>query len=321
MTVAILGGAGYIGSHCARYLHQQGYAVAVYDQVLHPDLNEVPAVQGDISDLPRLRRFFEDYQVRSVIHCAGKIEVSESVSHPDLYYLYNVDYTAGLLQLMQTLDIQEIIFSSSCAVYGNPQFLPLTESHPIAPLSPYGATKVAAEELLSAASANGLRHVSLRFFNAAGSDPEGQLGERHEPETHLIPRVLSHLAEGTPFGIFGDDYPTPDGTCIRDYVHVWDLAQAHACALRYLRAQGTSDVFNLGNDRGYSVREVVSMAETVVNKSASFMKQARRPGDPAVLVSSSEKARRVLGWQPTRQDLKVLVEDAWRYYAYARCVG
>jgi UDP-glucose 4-epimerase len=321
LTVAILGGAGYIGSHCARYLHQQGYTVAVYDQALHPHLNEVPLVQGDISDLPRLHRFLEAYQVRSVIHCAAKIEVSESVKNPALYQRYNVDYTAKLIQVLHSLGIQELIFSSSCAVYGNPQFLPLTEAHPIRPLSPYGETKVAAEALLAQASANGLRSVSLRFFNAAGADPEGRLGERHDPETHLIPRVLSHLAEGTPFGIFGDDYPTPDGTCIRDYVHVWDLAQAHACALRYLRAQGQSDVFNLGNDQGYSVKEVVAMAEAVVQKSVSPSTHARRPGDPAVLVSSSEKARRILGWKPTRQALQTLVEDAWRYYQHAQCLS
>lgn len=278
-------------------------------------------VQGDIADNDRLRRFLEDYQVRSVIHCAAKIDVAESMSHPGLYQRYNVDYTAQLIALLHALDIQELIFSSSCAVYGEPQFLPLTEQHPLAPLSPYGETKLAAERLLSAASNRGLRYVALRFFNVAGAEPQGRLGERHEPETHLIPRVLSHLADGEPLGIFGEDYPTPDGTCVRDYVHVWDLAQAHACALQYLRNQGDSDVFNLGNDRGYSVKEVVAMAEAVLQKTASFSRHDRRAGDPAVLVSSSDKARRILGWTPTRQSLKVLVEDAWRYYQYARCLS
>lgn len=321
MTVAVLGGAGYIGSHCARYLYQQGYSVAIYDQVLHPNLSDLPAVQGDISDLPRLRHFLEAHQVRSVIHCAGKIDVAESVAKPELYHRYNVDYTAQLLVLMQQLGIQELIFSSSCAVYGNPQSLPLTETHPMAPLSPYGATKAEAEQLISAATQRGLRSVSLRFFNAAGADPAGVLGENHEPETHLIPRLLAHLTDGTPFAIFGDDYPTPDGTCIRDYVHVWDLAQAHECALRYLRQQGPSAVFNLGNDRGYSVKEVVAMAESIVKKSVAYSLHARRPGDPAVLVSSSEKARRILGWQPTRYQLKTLIEDAWRYTQHEQCLS
>lgn len=321
MTVAILGGAGYIGSHCARYLHQQGEAVVIYDKKLHPRLNDLPAIQGDISDHLRLRRFLEDHQVRSVVHCAGKIDVAESVAKPKLYHRYNVHYTDQLIQLLHQLGIQELIFSSSCAVYGNPQFLPLTETHPVAPLSPYGETKAEAEQLLAAATEKGLRSVSLRFFNAAGADPTGVLGERHEPETHLIPRLLAHLADGEPFAIFGDDYPTPDGTCIRDYVHVWDLAQAHACALRYLRQQGTSAVFNLGNDRGYSVKEVIEMAEAIVKKPAAYALHSRRSGDPAVLVSSSEKARRILAWQPTRQGLQTLLEDAWRYYQHERCLS
>lgn len=319
MTVAILGGAGYIGSHCARYLHQQGYAVAIYDQVLHPALRDLPMVQGDISDLPRLSAFLRQYQVRSVIHCAGKIDVAESVRHPERYHRYNVTYTEEVLHLLEQLNIQEMIFSSSCAVYGNPRFSPLTEVHPIAPVSPYGATKVAAEALLQRAT-GGLRSVSLRFFNAAGADPQGLLGENHEPETHLIPRVLAHLAEGEPLGIFGDDYPTPDGTCIRDYVHVWDLAQAHGCALRYLREGGASAAFNLGSDRGYSVKEVIATAEAVVGKKAHYRVYPRRPGDPAVLVSSSVKAQRLLHWQPEYQAMHTMVSDAWRFYQHGRCL-
>ena len=201
MTVAILGGAGYIGSHCARYLHQQGYAVAIYDQVAHPALSDLPAAQGDISDRSRLRDFCLAHDVQAVIHCAGKIDVAESVRHPALYHRYNVTYTADVLAVLRELKIRHVIFSSSCSVYGDPQFLPLTEAHPIGPVSPYGESKVAAEALLhKAAETDQLRYVSLRFFNAAGADPDGILGENHDPETHLIPRLLRHLAEGEPFG-------------------------------------------------------------------------------------------------------------------------
>lgn len=315
MTVAILGGAGYIGSHCARYLHQQGYAVAIYDQVAHPALSDLPAAQGDISDRSRLRDFCVAHDVQAVIHCAGKIDVAESVRHPALYHRYNVTYTADVLAVLRELKIRKVIFSSSCSVYGDPQFLPLTEAHPIGPVSPYGESKVAAEALLQkAAETDQLRYVSLRFFNAAGADPDGILGENHDPETHLIPRLLRHLAEGEPFWLFGQDYPTPDGTCIRDYIHVWDLAHAHLCALRYLQAGGPSETFNLGSGRGYSVKEVIACAEQIVQQKADYRVRPRRPGDPAVLVSHSEKARQVLGWSPQRQKIETLVKDAWRFY-------
>ncbi len=319
MTVAILGGAGYIGSHCARYLHQQGYAVAIYDRVMHPVLREVPIVQGDISDIPRLKAFLVAHRVRSVIHCAGKIDVAESVRHPERYHRENVGYTQAVLELLHRLGIDEFIFSSSCAVYGNPRFSPLTEQHPIAPLSPYGETKAAVEDLLKgAASKQALRSVALRFFNAAGADPRGDLGENHEPETHLIPNVLAHLADGQPLHIFGDDYATPDGTCVRDYVHVWDLAQAHALALRYLRAGGNSEVFNLGNGRGHSVKEVIASAEAVVGQKAHYRVHDRRPGDPAILVSASLKAHTLLGWRPERQAIHTILNDAWRFYRHGR---
>lgn len=276
-------------------------------------------VQGDISDIPRLKAFLVAHRVRSVIHCAGKIDVAESVRNPERYHRENVVYTQGVLELLHRLGIHELIFSSSCAVYGNPRFSPLTEEHPLAPVSPYGETKAAAEALLQRATAEqGLRSVILRFFNAAGADPQGNLGENHEPETHLIPNVLAHLADGKPLSIFGDDYATPDGTCIRDYIHVWDLAEAHACALRYLRAGGASDVFNLGNGRGYSVKEVIASAEAVVGTKARYRVQARRIGDPAILVSGSHKAQTLLGWKPERQALHTLVQDAWRFYRHGK---
>lgn len=278
-------------------------------------------VQGDISDIPRLKAFLTAHRVRSVIHCAAKIDVAESVRHPERYHRENVKYTQSVLALLHRLGIDELIFSSSCAVYGNPRFLPLTEQHPIAPLSPYGETKAAVENLLKGASANqALRSVALRFFNAAGADPRGDLGENHEPETHLIPNVLAHLADGQPLPIFGDDYATPDGTCVRDYVHVWDLAQAHALALRYLRAGGTSEVFNLGNGRGYSVKEVIASAEAVVGQKAHYHVRDRRPGDPAILVSGSLKAHTLLGWRPERQAIHTIVNDAWRFYRHGRCL-
>ncbi len=295
--------------------------MAIYDCQKNHRLAPLPYVEGDLARPEHLQDFFEAHAITAVIHCAGKIDVAESLQKPALYHRYNVQYTEHLLQVMVNCGIRDVIFSSSCSVYGQPEHLPLTESHPLTPLSPYGKNKKDAEALLRKyEQREGIRSISLRFFNAAGAAPDGTLGECHEPETHLIPRVLGHLMQHTPLAIYGEDYPTPDGTCVRDYIHVWDLARAHLKALRYLQTHHRSDIFNLGSDRGYSVKEVIAAAEAVTGKQANPSRLPRRPGDPAVLVSSSERARRMLDWRPDLQ-LQDMVKDAWRFMQREACVS
>jgi UDP-glucose 4-epimerase len=319
-SIAIMGGAGYIGSHVVKYLLKQGLSPVVYDNLStgHASaVRECPLVEGDIGDAERLDAFFRRYQPEAVMNFAGLIAVGESVCEPERYYQTNVFKTLTLLARLRAAGIEHFIFSSSCAIYGPPQFLPLTEAHPFAPVSPYGNTKLAIELALADYSRayTDFRYVSLRYFNAAGADPEGELGETHEPETHLIPLVLATLTGQYPaIQIHGTDYPTPDGTCIRDYIHVWDLAQAHLRALHHLQQGGRSVCLNLGNGNGYSVREVIATAERVTGQRVPVTEGPRRAGDPPVLVGSGASAHALLGWKPQYDSLEPILASAWAWH-------
>lgn len=319
MTIAILGGAGYIGSHVVKYLSHQGIPLVVYDNLSQGHREAIqsqPFIQGDIGDPEQLRYCFKQHGVSAVMNFAGLIAVGESVRQPQRYYQNNVAQTLILLDTMLECGIRDFVFSSTCAIYGQPQFLPLTEEHPYAPINPYGRTKLAIEYVLQDyAAAYDLRYVSLRYFNASGADPAAELGERHEPETHLIPLLLQAVLGQRPaLDIFGTDYPTPDGTCIRDYIHVWDLAQAHKLALNWLREQNSSAKFNLGNGSGYSVLEVVQAAQKVTGLEVPTRLCPRREGDPPVLIGSSQKAFDILGWQPVYGELEAILASAWNWH-------
>ncbi|MBG0742643.1 MAG: UDP-glucose 4-epimerase GalE [Cylindrospermopsis raciborskii KL1] len=321
-TVLVTGGAGYIGSHAVKALLQDGYHVLILDNLVygHRDLVEqvlqVELIQGDIQDIPLLNSIFQRYKVEVVMHFSAYAYVGESVTDPAKYYRNNVVGTLSLLEAMLGASIDKFVFSSTCATYGVPQFIPLTEEHPQHPINPYGATKLMVERILSDFDvAYGLKYVSFRYFNAAGADPSGILGEDHNPETHLIPLVLqTALGKRSSISIFGTDYPTPDGTCIRDYIHVTDLANAHILGLEYLLQGGTSTVFNLGNGNGFSVREVIAAGEEVTGNNIPITECDRRPGDPPILIGSSEKAKKILGWQPVYPDIKEIVSHAWNWH-------
>ncbi|HET9121936.1 MAG TPA: UDP-glucose 4-epimerase GalE [Acidiferrobacteraceae bacterium] len=319
MTILVTGGAGYIGSHMVQALLAAGYPVRVLDNLSTGHADAIPSsllVRGDIGDAALLNRLFADTPIDAVFHFAGFIQVAESVREPALYYQNNVDGTRVLLDAMRRHAIERLVFSSSAAVYGTPSASPVPETAPFAPINPYGRSKAFVELMLQDyAAAYGLRSVSLRYFNAAGADPAGRLGERHEPETHLIPRIL-RVAGGQDRGItlFGTDYDTPDGSCIRDYVHVVDLCEAHLLALQYLQQHPGATAFNLGNGTGHSVRAVIAAAQRVTGRSIPVIEAPRRPGDPAVLVASSTRARQELPWQPKYGHLVRIIEDAWRWY-------
>lgn len=327
MTIAVLGGAGYIGSHTVKYLRTAGIPLAVYDNFSTgfrealPHSPDLPVVTGDIADTEHLKYFFRRHRITAVLHLAALSVVAESFLNPRRYYQNNFTATQTLLDALLECGIKQLVFSSTCAIYGKPQQLPLTETHPCQPDSPYGCSKLAVEHLLADyAHAYGLRYVSLRYFNASGADPEGELGERHLPETHLIPLLLERARqqqqglEIPAFQIFGDDYPTPDGTCIRDYVHVWDLAQAHRLALAYLQEDQPANIFNLGNGQGYSVREVIEMAERVTGTAIPLQIAPRRSGDTPILYGSGVKARQILGWNPQYAELKDILHTAWKWH-------
>lgn len=321
-TILVTGGAGYIGSHAVLALQQAGYEVIVLDNLsyghreLVEDVLQVKLIVGDTSDRALLDQLFADYPITAVMHFAAYIAVGESVTAPGKYYQNNVAGTLTLLQAMVDASIQQFVFSSTCALYGIPQFTPITEDHPQAPISPYATSKQMVEQILADFDqAYGLKSVRFRYFNAAGADPGGQLGEDHAPETHLIPLVLLAAMGKLPaIKIFGTDYPTEDGTCIRDYIHVADLAQAHVLGLQYLQKGGESNVFNLGNGNGFSVREVIEVAEQVTGKPITVVESDRRPGDPPILVGSSDKARKTLNWQPQHADLTQIVGHAWQWH-------
>jgi UDP-glucose 4-epimerase len=317
-NLLVIGGAGYIGSHMVKLLNKSGCHVVVLDDLSNGFRDAVPQVDlvvGSIADAGLLKTLFARYQFDAVIHFASFIQVGESIFHPQKYYENNLVSTLTLLNAMREAGVSRFIFSSTAAVYGNPVYVPIDEKHPKLPINPYGKSKLMVEQVLEDYdSAYGLKSVCLRYFNAAGADPEGGLGERHEPETHLIPLVLQ-TASGRRGSIcvFGNDYDTPDGTCIRDYIHVSDLCDAHLLALNYLMAGGESDRFNLGNGEGFSVNEVIETAKRVTGLSISVDYQSRRDGDPARLIADSSKIREKLGWLPNRSDLSLIIEDAWAW--------
>jgi UDP-arabinose 4-epimerase len=322
LTILVTGGAGYIGSHTAKALHRAGYQVVVLDNFAnghHWAVRWGPLAEADLADRAQVTELLRQYSIQAVLHFAAHAYVGESVRDPAKYYRNNVVHSLNLLEAMREAGVGAIVFSSTCATYGEPQRLPLTEDHPQKPVNPYGDTKLAVERMLDAfGGAYGLRWMALRYFNAAGADPDGEIGEAHAPETHLIPLAIqAALGQRENLQIFGTDYPTPDGTAIRDYIHVTDLADAHVRALGYLLDGGASTALNLGTGNGYSVREVVAAVERAGNCLVPVRETARRAGDPPVLVADSAKAARLLGWRPAFPTLEPIVETAWRWHAAA----
>ncbi|WNZ26632.1 UDP-glucose 4-epimerase GalE [Leptolyngbya sp. NK1-12] len=320
-TILVVGGAGYIGSHAVLSLQQSGYNVMVLDNLVygHRDLLEplqVKLIEGDMDDRPLLDWLFTAHKITAVMHFAAYAYVGESVTDPAKYYRNNVVATLTLLEAMLAADIKTFVFSSTCATYGVPQIVPIPEDHPQSPINPYGMTKLMVERILADFDhAYGLKSVCFRYFNAAGADPEARLGEDHDPETHLIPLVLqTALGKRESIAIFGTDYPTEDGTCIRDYIHVTDLATAHVLGLEYLLEGGNSDAFNLGNGSGFSVKQVIEAARQVTGREIKAVELERRPGDPPALIGSSTKARDVLGWHPQYADLHEIIRHAWNWH-------
>jgi UDP-glucose 4-epimerase len=319
MRLLVTGGAGYVGGHAVRALLDAGHEVVVFDNLVYGHAETVPCqlVVGDLSDRPALDRVFGGNQFDAVLHFAAYAYVGESVTEPAKYWRNNVAAGIELLDAMRAHGVSRMVFSSTCATYGHPDTVPVTEDEPKKPESPYGESKLTFERVLASyAHAYDLRSVSLRYFNAAGARPDGTLGEDHEPETHLIPLVLRVAAGRAPsIKVFGTDYPTPDGTCIRDYIHVDDLASAHILALTAMEEQGACKAFNLGTGRGYSVREVIEACRTVTGREIPVEEVARRPGDPAALYADNSKIRRALGWSPAYNDAESIVDTAWRWHA------
>ncbi len=317
--ILVAGGAGYIGSHMVKALLEQSYDVVVLDNLTTGHRDLVPGgtfVAGDLQDQALLDDLFAAHRFDAVMHFAAFSLVGESVTDPLRYYQNNLSATLTLLAAMVRHGVPRFIFSSTAAVYGEPLAVPISETHPCAPTNPYGATKLCVERLLSdCAAAHDFRYMSLRYFNAAGADVGGHMGERHLRETHLIPLVLqTALGQRPHIHVFGTDYDTPDGTCLRDYVHVSDIAAAHLLALGKLMGGAESAVYNLGNSRGYSVREVIALSREVTGKQIPVVSAPRRTGDPAVLVADSRKARQELGWRPGYEQLETIIETAWQWH-------
>lgn len=318
VRILVTGGAGYIGSHMVGTLLGAGHDVVAYDDLSSGHRDAVVGaalVEGDVRDTGRLSDTLRAHRVEAVMHFAARIDVGESVKRPDLYYHTNVHGSRCLLDAMRAAGVDRFVFSSTAAVYGEPETIPIPEDHPLRPTSPYGASKWMVERMLADEdAAYGLRSASLRYFNAAGADPEGGLGERHDPETHLVP-LACQAASGrrAAITVFGRDYPTPDGTCLRDYIHVQDLCEAHLKALEYLAGGGVTDAFNLGYGHGTSVQEIIDTVRLVSGREPAVEDGPRRAGDPARLVADPARARRVLGWTPARADLDTIVADAWRW--------
>ncbi|MCD4782149.1 MAG: UDP-glucose 4-epimerase GalE [Candidatus Omnitrophica bacterium] len=316
--IAVVGGAGYIGSHMVRMLLDHGYSPVVFDNLRTGHRRFVPGgvpfVKGNLDRPTDIQRLFERYPTRAVMHFAAASIVPESVRNPLLYYHNNVSACIHLAQVMIDFKIREIVFSSTAAVYGHPKKVPIPETARLAPVNAYGHTKRMIEQILEdVAFAHHLRYVFLRYFNVAGAHPSGKIGEEHRPETHLVPNILKSLKRSkNRFFLFGDDYPTRDGTCIRDYIHVQDLCAAHLLALRHLDNKKDSDVFNLGSGKGYTVRQVIDMVEQVTGQPVQYTVKPGREGDPVKLVASSRKARDVLGWMPTHS-LKDMIASAWQW--------
>jgi UDP-glucose-4-epimerase GalE len=315
-TVLITGGAGYIGSHCVRALQEAGTETVVYDDLStgHRDAVECELIVGDVRDRDHLTRVLQGRRFDGVMHFAAKLLVGESVDHPLRYYDTNVAGTLCLLQSMQDAGVNVLVFSSTCAIYGNPDYLPLDEDHPTRPVSPYGTSKLMVEQLLDACrEREGFAITSLRYFNAAGAHPEAAMGEAHDPETHLIPLALGAAQRGEPMRVFGSDYPTPDGTCVRDYVHVVDLAQAHRLAIEAMWAGAPGRAYNCGTGHGASVLEVLDSVERVTGLPLRRIEAPRRDGDPAGLYAKSTRLQSELSWVPHYVDIDAIVQTAWRW--------
>jgi UDP-glucose-4-epimerase GalE len=315
--ILVTGGAGYIGSHTVRLLLEQGYEVAVIDNLSKGYRHNVPSkllYEIDICDTSAVAEVMRQNRTEAVVHFAAFIAVGESMAAPERYFANNTGGSLSLLTAMLQSGVRHIVFSSTAAVYGNPAIVPIPETSPIQPVNPYGESKVMVETMLRwFDSIHHITSVCLRYFNASGADPEGRLGEEHEPETHLIPLLLRAVLTGQPVTVFGDDYPTPDGTCIRDYIHVDDLAQAHILALERLMGGGASDQFNVGTGSGHSVMETIRAVEEVTGRKVPYQVGPRRPGDPPQLVAASDKLRSTLGWQPKYTDIRTIVQHAWNF--------
>jgi UDP-glucose-4-epimerase GalE len=323
MNILVTGGAGYIGAHCCKELSTRGYHPIVFDNLCKGHREHVrwgQFFQGDTGSAEQLDECFSRFTIDAVMHFAGYIEVGESVADPQRYYANNVAGTLQLLQAVVRHGIRHFVFSSSAAVYGSPQRVPIDEEHPTLPLNPYGWTKLMAEIMLADFErAYGLRWMALRYFNAAGADAAAEIGERHEPESHLIPRILDAALDGCrPVQVYGSDYPTADGSCIRDYIHVTDLARAHVLAVEHLLAGKPGGAFNLGQGQGYSVMEVFRKAAAVTGREFPVETAPRRPGDAAVLIASNQKARELLGWMPEHSSLENIIASAWRWHQRLR---
>jgi len=317
--VLVAGGAGYIGSHTVKELRKQGFEVVVFDNLStgrREFVGDAELVVGDLENKSDVMGLFRSREISAVLHFASLIQVGESYVHPHKYYTQNLSSSLNLLEAMLEAGVKRFIFSSSAAVYGIPRSIPITEEHPLDPFNPYGQTKFFVERILQDYDrAYGLKFISLRYFNAAGADPEGRLGECHDPETHLIPNILlALLGKKERLEIFGTDFPTPDGTAVRDYIHVTDLAGAHILALRKLLSEPRSDFINLGANKGYSVRDVVAKAEDITGRKVPIRELPRRKGDVPVLLASKDKAERLLGWRLSFSGLDSILATAWNWH-------
>ena len=320
-NILVVGGAGYIGSHMVLALQEAGYQPIVLDNLSKGHKEAVLGAElivGDMNDKNLLANLFDKHAISAVMHFASLIEVGESVKFPGKYYQNNVAATLNLLEVMREKKIKKIIFSSTAAVYGEPQYTPIDEKHPLDAINPYGSSKWMVERMLQDyAKSDGLQFAILRYFNAAGADPKGRVGECHEPESHLIPLILQVAAgKRDAITVYGEDYPTPDGTCIRDYIHVADLCEAHLLALKALDAETPNIICNLGNGQGYSIRQVIESARRVTGHPIPVVMGGRRAGDPAVLVANANKAINELKWKPQYAELDVIVQHAWSFYCH-----
>lgn len=316
--ILVTGGAGYIGSHAVKELCKHGYEPLVLDNLSKGHLNSVMSnkfVECDLADVDAVRSVFENNKIDAVMHFAAQSLVSESMVNPLKYYDQNVGNTIKLLSIMRDYNVLKVILSSTAAVYGEPDEIPITENHPLVPTNPYGNSKLIIENILcDCDKLSGMKYISLRYFNAAGADESGLIGEYHDPETHLIPNVLKvALGQNKIVNVFGDDYDTPDGTCVRDYIHVTDLANAHILALENLLNGGSSNIFNLGNGHGYSVNDIIETAREVTGAEIPVNVEPRRDGDPSTLIASSEKIKNMLEWSPAFNDISTIIKSAWKW--------
>lgn len=317
--ILIVGGAGYIGSHVNKELNKNGYETIILDNLSsgHKELIKWGEfVQGDLKDIEEIRKVFKKYPIETVLHFSAFKAVGESVIDPQKYYQNNVANTLNLLRVMLENNVKKFIFSSTAATYGDPKYIPLDENHPQVPINPYGESKLMVEHILRDYSkAYDFRYVALRYFNACGADLDGEIGEWQGSGLNLIPLVLdAAIGAKDDIKVFGTDYPTPDGTCIRDYIHVYDLATAHVLSLKYLQEGGKSECFNLGNGKGFSVKEVIDMAKKVTGVDFRVTEVGRREGDPPILLADAKKAQNILGWQTKYPDLKTIISSAWRWH-------